>query len=108
MNDRVHRSHDGRRDPALIGETLDNYLSYLGAPPIRTLQSLHDRWSDIVGPALSEPTRPIELVDGVLVVGCDDGTWASQVQWMETQILRRFRELFPESEVRRISTRVGA
>ncbi len=95
-------------DPSVIGETLENYLAYLGAPPIRTLGALVERWSDIVGPALSEPTRPIELVDGVLVIGCDDATWASQVGWMETQIIRRFHELFPETQVRKITVRIGA
>lgn len=94
--------------PPVIGETLEKYLAYLGAPPIRTLGALQERWSDIVGPALSEPTRPIELVDGVLVIGCDDATWASQVGWMQSQIVRRFRELFPETEVRKITTRIGA
>lgn len=94
--------------PSAIGETLENYLAYLGAPPIRTLGALQERWDDIVGPALSEPTRPIELVDGVLVVGCDDATWASQVGWMENQIIRRFHQLFPETEVRKITARIGA
>lgn len=97
-----------KEDPTPVGETLERYLAYLGAPPIRTLSALLDRWSDIVGPALSEPTRPVELVDGILVIGCDDATWASQVGWMEAQIIRRFHELFPETEVRKISTRVGA
>ena len=94
-------------DPVEIGETLDRYLDYLGAPPIRTLSSLQERWGEVVGPALAEPTRPIELVDGVLVIGCDDATWASQVGWMESQIIARFRTLFPDTEIRRIKARTG-
>ncbi len=93
--------------PLAIGETLDSYLDYLGAPPIRTLSALQERWTEIVGPALAEPTRPIELVDGVLVIGCDDATWASQVGWMEAQITARFKALFPETEIRRIKPRIG-
>lgn len=103
------RGSPGRHEPepTVIGETLDHYLEYLGAPPIRTLSSLMEGWSDVVGPALAEPTRPIELVDGVLIVGCDDATWASQVGWMETQIITRFRELFPDTEIRRIKARIA-
>lgn len=108
MRHRAGERYRAGDDPSIIGETLENYLQYLGAPPIRTLGALQERWNDIVGPALSEPTRPIELLDGVLVIGCDDATWASQVGWMETQIIRRFRELFPETEVRKITTRIGA
>ena len=94
-------------DPSAIGETLDHYLAYLGAPPIRTLSSLQERWTEIVGPALAEPTRPVELIDGVLVIGCDDATWASQVGWMEAQIITRFRDHFPDTEIRRIKARIG-
>ena len=106
---RQRRSGPTRHDPepVVIGETLDHYLEYLGAPPVRTLSSLQERWSDVVGPALAEPTRPVELVDGVLVIGCDDATWASQVGWMETQITARFRALFPGTEIRRIKARIG-
>ena len=93
--------------PSAIGETLDHYLAYLGAPPIRTLSSLQESWTEIVGPALAEPTRPVELVDGVLIIGCDDATWASQVGWMEAQIIARFRSHFPDTEIRRIKARIG-
>lgn len=94
-------------EPSPIGETLEAYLGYLGAPPIRTLSSLESSWPEIVGPALAEPTRPIELVDGVLVIGCDDATWASQVGWMEPQIKQRFSALFNGVEIRRIKARIG-
>ncbi len=94
-------------EPTPIGETLDRFLDYLGAPPARTLTSLEDNWPQIVGPALAAPTRPIELVDGVLVIGCDDPTWASQVRWMETQIKHRFQTLFADVEIQRIQPRVG-
>lgn len=93
--------------PTAIGETLDNYLGYLGAPPIRTLSSLQECWTEIVGPALAEPTRPVELVDGILIIGCDDATWASQVGWMEAQITARFRAQFPDTEIRKIKARIG-
>ncbi len=93
--------------PRPIGETLERYLRMLGAPPVSTLTDLADRWPAIVGPALAGPTRPIELVDGVLVVGCDDPTWASQIGWMEGQIIERFRAAFPDATIRRIRTRTA-
>ncbi len=94
-------------EPVPIRRTIEGYLAYLGAPPVRTLTSLEALWPDIVGPALAEPTRPIELVDGVLVIGCDDATWASQVGWMDSQIKQRFAELFEGAEIRRIKARIG-
>ncbi len=93
-------------DPSPIKATLERFLSQMGAPPVRTLIDLRDRWVDVVGPGLDGPTRPIELIDGVLVIGCDDATWASQITWMDAQIKRRFAEAFDGQVVRRITTRI--
>lgn len=78
----------------------------LGSPPISVLSQMHDRWPDLVGPALCLSTRPVELVDGVLVVACDDSTGASQIGWMENQIKARFGEVFSPDLVQRVKVRV--
>lgn len=96
----------GRSAPSPVGETLERYLASLGAPPIRTLTSLESAWPEAVGPALADPTRPVELVDGVLVVACDDASWAAQIQWSEGQVIERLRSLLPDAEIRRLRTRV--
>ena len=56
-------------------------------------------------PGLGRGTRPIELIEGVLVVGCDDPAWASQIGWMENQIKDRFAEVFPGVKLSRIAAR---
>lgn len=89
-------------------------MRHLGAPPISILTQLERRWPDLVGPALSATTRPIELVDGVLTVGCADGAMAAQIGWMEGQIKQRFEAIFGSDHggegqpptVRRVTTRV--
>ncbi len=95
-------------EPIEIGVTLERFLAQMGAPPARTLTSLHERWPEIVGPGLAGPTRPIELVDGVLVIACDDSSWASQIGWMDGQIKSRFAAIFDDVTVQRISVRVDA
>lgn len=100
---------EGRRrvgQPRLIGNTLSRFLHQMGAPPTSTVTDLAGSWAEIVGPALAGPTRPAGLLDGVLTVACDDASWASQVGWMDGQIKERFAERFPDSELRRIRTRV--
>ncbi len=84
----------GTGAPTRLSEALERLVRTMGAPPISVLTQLESRWPDIVGPALATSTRPIELVDGVLVVGCDDAGWASQISWMEGQIKQRFDDLF--------------
>ncbi len=77
-----------------LGDSVERFVRNLGGPPLTVLTQMEQRWSEIVGPALASTTRPIELVDGVLMIGCSDGSWASQVQWMEQQIIENFATVF--------------
>ena len=95
-------------DPQPIRVGLERFFRHLGAPPVDVVATLTDRWSEIVGPALAGRTRPLELVDGVLTVGCDDGAWASQIGWMEAQVIDRFSAVFPDVALVRVTTRIVA
>lgn len=95
----------GPDEPAPLREGLELFFKHLGAPPVDVVAELRDRWGEVVGPGLDGPTRPIELVEGVLVVGCDDPSWASQIAWMEAQIIERFAAVFPDVEVVRVRAR---
>lgn len=90
-----------------LGDSLERFVAHLGGPPISILGQLEARWPDIVGPALSVGTRPLELIDGVLRVSCDDPAWASQIGWMEAQIKTRFKEVFGQDLVRRVQAQAG-
>ena len=98
--------HHPDRGPATLGQNLERLVRNLGAPPISVLTRLEQSWPDMVGPALSATTRPIELVDGVLTVGCDDAAWAAQIGWMEGQIKQRFAATFGADLLRRVATKV--
>ena len=95
----------GVDEPRPLRQGLELYLKHLGAPPVDVLTELANRWGELVGPALVEATRPIELIEGVLVVGCEDPAWASQIGWMENQIKDRFAEVFPGVKLSRIAAR---
>ncbi len=89
-----------------LSDGLERFVRNLGAPPISILTQLEDRWPEIVGPGLAVTTRPMELVDGVLTVTCTDGASASQIGWMESQIVRRFGSTFNTNLVERVVARV--
>ena len=93
-------------DPVPLKVGLEAFFHHLGAPPVDRFRQLGERWPEVVGPALAGPTRPAELRDGVLVVLCDDPAWASQIQWMETQIIERYRAVLPDVAIERIRIRV--
>ncbi|MFV0256844.1 MAG: DUF721 domain-containing protein [Acidimicrobiales bacterium] len=93
-------------EPVPVRFGLEAFLRHLGAPPVDAVAALRTHWPDVVGPALAGPTRPAELVDGVLVVSCDDPAWGSQITWMEAQIKRRFAELDPPVVIDRLRVRI--
>ncbi len=93
-------------DPQPLRKPLERLVEHLGAPPVSVLTRLRERWPDVVGPALAETTRPVELVDRVLVVACGEAALAAQIGWMEAQIKQRFDEVFGPDQLDRVVTRV--
>jgi predicted nucleic acid-binding Zn ribbon protein len=104
--DELYRNLGMNDDPTPLKRSIERLVEHLGAPPISILSQLHDRWPEVVGPGLAAQTRPIELVDKVLTVGCPEGAWAAQVGWMEAQIIDRFGAIFGPDLVERVSVRV--
>jgi predicted nucleic acid-binding Zn ribbon protein len=93
-------------DPQPLRKSLERLVEHMGAPPVSVLTRLTERWPDLVGPALAETTRPVELVDGVLAVACAEPAIAAQVGWMEAQIRQRFDEVFGKGQLDRVVARV--
>ena len=94
-------------EPPTVGESIERFLFLMGAPAVSTLTSLDEQWPNIVGPALAAQSRPIEIRDGVLVVGCTDPSWASQIKWMDSSIRERFADLFDGLVIQRIQVRIA-
>lgn len=94
------------KDPTKLGSSIENLLSMMGAPPVSTVATMGQRWGEIVGPKLSEHSRPIELIDGVLTIGCTDSSWASQLGWLDSSIKERFEAIFPGQTVSKVRVRI--
>jgi predicted nucleic acid-binding Zn ribbon protein len=94
--------------PAPIAAPLDRVLRALGSPPAATLDDLFSSWSEVVGSAIGGVTTPLALDDGVLAVAVPDGGWASQIRWMERDLLVKFEDRFGPGVVTRIEARVRA
>ena len=60
-----------------------------GAPSARSLAGVFSRWEEAVGPQIAAHARPAALVDGCLVVEVDHPTWATQLRFLETDLLTR-------------------
>ncbi|MBV8304929.1 MAG: DUF721 domain-containing protein [Acidimicrobiia bacterium] len=99
----------GRQDPPeprSIRASLDRVARSLGGPDAGSLSGLFGRWADIVGPQLAAHARPLSLSSGVLVVGVTEPGWATQLVYLESELLGRFREALGEGVVDRVEVRV--
>jgi len=88
-------------EPRSVGESLDRVAASLGLD-----SSLVTRWAELVGESVAEHTRPRALRDGTLVVAVDDPVWATQLRWLESDLLARLGDVLGPARVTRIEVRV--
>ena len=93
-------------EPRSIRASLDRVARSLGGPDAGALSGLFGRWADIVGPQLAAHARPLSLSSGVLVVGVTEPGWATQLVYLESELLGRFREALGEGVVDRVEVRL--
>lgn len=84
------------RGPQPLTKALDEVLQSLhpagsGTPatPAKTVGGVFARWEDAVGPGVAAHAKPIRLADGVLVVEVDEPGWATQLRFLEADLLQR-------------------
>ncbi len=96
-----------RTEPRPIGESLDRLsrsLSGMGAQP---LVSVFTEWPKVVGDTLAAHCRPLSLDGTKLVIAVDEPAWATQVRYLETELLGRLAEVVEGPPVRSIEVRVN-
>jgi predicted nucleic acid-binding Zn ribbon protein len=89
-----------------VGESLDRVAASLGVPLASTLSTVFASWPDMVGESVAQHSRPRSLRDGTLVVAVDEPAWATQLRWLEADLLTRLREVLGPDQVARIEVRV--
>ena len=92
--------------PTPVASVVDRVLQSLGAPPTDTLSQLFTAWGEIVGEAVASASEPLSLEHHVLAVAVPDGGWASQLRWMETDLVARINTHLGAGTVTRLEVRV--
>ena len=82
------------REPRPLALALDEVLQALqppGAPvtPAKTVGGVFSRWEDAVGEQIAANAHPVRLTDGTLVVEVDEPGWATQLRYLEAELLER-------------------
>jgi len=89
-----------------VGESLDRVAASLGVPRASTLSTVFASWPEMVGESVAQHSRPRSLRDGTLVVAVDEPAWATQLRWLEADLLTRLGEALGPDAVARIEVRV--
>jgi hypothetical protein len=110
MAERNWRPRSGRRlsrprvpgedvAPVPIGEAMAAVGEELGIGDPRSVGRLESSWTELVGPAIAEHAHVRSLRRGVLTIAVDAAPWATQLRYLEVEIVERAASLLGEGQV---------
>ena len=96
-----------KNNPRPLRQGLERLLGGLGAPEIDAVATLVERWPEVVGPELASRVRAVAVRGSELVVRVEDPAWASQIAWLESQLLERITDLVGPGRITAVKVRVA-
>ena len=114
------RRPDDPADPGVrrLGDALKGVVSSLrpdagesprrlpSGAPAASLGGLFRGWEQAVGPQVAQHAQPLVLDGGRLVVEVDQGGWATQLRFLEQDLLDRVRPLVAPAPLTSLEVRV--
>lgn len=92
--------------PQPLSASLERLLAALDAPPADAVAAIFSRWPEIVGPDLAEHCRPVSVAGEALTIAADDPVWASELRWLEAELLDRLAAVTGSDRFRAVTVRV--
>ena len=93
-------------NPRPVGESLQRVTRSLGMPAADALGAVFGRWASLVGDQVAQHAKPVSLRHGALSINVDDPVWATQLRWLESDLLARLRDALGDNVVERLEVRV--
>ena len=81
--------HLGARPPRRLSETLSEVASDLQLDEPEVLAGVLGGWNAMVGEAVAAHARPRTIRQGILTVEVESPEWATQLRYLEAEVLRR-------------------
>lgn len=75
------------RDPMLLGDELDSFVSERGWKVDVAVGAVIGRWATIVGDEVAQHCHPVEFVESVLTVRADSTAWATNLRLMSSTLM---------------------
>ncbi|MFM8848131.1 MAG: DciA family protein [Actinomycetota bacterium] len=76
-------------EPRPLSSGIERLLRSFRQGDRATTVTVFSRWTELVGDAVAQHVRPLKLDRGVLVVQVDDPAWATQMRFLESDLLER-------------------
>ena len=80
-------------EPVSIGDAAALVGDELGLAEPRSFTRLVDAWNDVVGDAVAQHSRPRGVRNGVLDIAVDAPAWATQLRYLEADLVDRASRL---------------
>ena len=75
------------RPPRRLGDVVGEVARGLGLPDPAALDSVARVWPALVGDVIGAHSRPRSLRDGVLTIVVDSPAWATQLRYLEADLV---------------------
>lgn len=93
------------KEPVHLRAVLEQLFKDFGTPDITVVTSIIDQWEEIVGSDLAAKISAVAISGSELIVRVDDPAWASQISWLENQLLDKITRLIGEEKITSIRVR---
>ena len=95
-----------RGEPVSITDALARVQAELGLPETDALRTLTDAWENVVGADVAAHARLEAVRDETISIAVDGTLWATQLRYLETEIVERANALVGTRVARGIRVRV--
>lgn len=82
-------------------------MGTLRAPPVDVLDSVFTKWPEIVGDDVAAHSRPLSIDGHTLIIAAEDSTWASELRWLENEVISRVAEVSKSDRISALNVRVA-
>ena len=86
--------------------SLDRIVRHLGGPSADVTSRVFGRWPELVGEAIAAQSRPVSMNGTTLVVAVSDPAWATQLRFLERDLIDRLHSELGADVIDQIEVRV--
>ena len=105
MSDRKHQNVGGDAEHQ-IGDSLEQVVRSLTGASATAVTGVFAGWERIVGERVAAHARPLGLDDGRLIIGVDEPGWATELRYLEADLVRNATAVLGPDVVRSVDVRV--